>query len=149
MCAHSCISMSTAAYPRSGCNEFDVRLTYRDRSQASGNLEICVHNTWTMVCYELFDENSLNVTCRALGFPYFNGSMKTHQFFEDFTNGSGPKFHQQLFCYGSESSLSECYMPYVADNSCTNVRIQCLGKDLCCKLTIITTYSLIRMYCML
>ena len=128
MCAHSCISMSTAAYPRSGCNEFDVRLTYRDRSQASGNLEICFNNTWTMVCSELFDESDLNVTCRALGFPYFDGSMEKHRFVESFMNGSGPMFWQKLLCTGSESNLRACSSNPTVNITCTNVRIQCLGK---------------------
>lgn len=51
-----------------GCNELDVRLTYRNATGFSGQFEICSGNTWQRTCSNNFDQITAGVACRQL-FP--------------------------------------------------------------------------------
>ena len=130
-----------AVYPDDGCTQSDVRLSYRGRNNATGNLEICNNNnTWNSVCLtSLIDQEQsvANVTCRALGFTYFERNlppfiymMFNHGVDEGPISVSGPIYEQAILCDGTESDLTGCQM-MITDTpvSCNTVRIQCLCKN--------------------
>ena len=120
-------------YAESQCEEFSVRLTFRERTEAAGNLEICYGNKWNIMCADLLDQNVLNVACRALGFTAFEQSIAEHQFLPTTAFVQETAFEQKLNCSGTERSLSECDIEAaparnITNTSCLDVRIQCLGR---------------------
>lgn len=57
-----------------GCAEGEVRLVARD-SLASGQVEVCIENTWGRVCSSGWDQNEARVVCRQLGFTVTGQSI--------------------------------------------------------------------------
>ena len=121
-------------YLDSGCEDFEVRLTYRE-SRSVGNLEICVSDQWNSVCNEFFRDNELTVVCRALGFSDFEDLIEEHRFRSTenafISIESGPILMQDITCSGNESSLTACGNN-VTVHQCEHfmdVRVQCLGKN--------------------
>lgn len=120
-------------YTESECREFSLRMTFRERTEAAGNLEICYGNEWNIMCADLLDQNVLNVACRALGFTAFEQSIADHRFLPTTAYVQGTAFEQKLNCSGIESSLSECEIEAaparnITNSLCLDVRIQCLGR---------------------
>lgn len=122
-------------YAQVACRDFDVRLTYRERSMAAGNLEICSGNQWNIVCAHSFDQEDLNVACRVLGFTAYEQSIAEHHFIPTSVFASGATFDQGLNCSGLEKQLSECSIeqhPVQLESGitsfCSDARIECSGK---------------------
>lgn len=120
-------------YPAENCAEFDVRLVYRDRGNATGNLEICFNNTWQSVCIQAVNPlSTASVACRALGFTDFEGTEQVPSILPPVMVQAGPIFRDELFCIGNEQNLSECDRVGGLDPSfCVHeddLRVQCLGK---------------------
>lgn len=122
-------------YPDTECEDFDVRLTYRDKSAATGNLEICINNEWQPICAQLFTEADLNVTCRALGFNEYESSSYLREFIEPIISNTAIIFQRPLpfVCSGTEEQLSLCQeIPESVEGLlCSSdqvVRAHCQGK---------------------
>jgi len=103
----------------------DVRLTYRDQNNATGNLEICYNQMWLSACSELFSSSDLQVACRAMG---YHGDAEMFQENVSYLNDSRRPFPARLNCDGSESNLRECPTNLTSFSQCSSVRIQCSGK---------------------
>lgn len=119
-------------YPETGCQEFDLRLTYRKRTTAAGNVEICFGNRWSKLCSGSFGEKELSVACRALGFTLFERSTVSHRFIPTTLTVSAAVFERILNCSGFERHFSECTVgaaPVHEDsNICRDLHIECLGR---------------------
>ena len=118
-----------------------MRLVYRERGNATGNLEICFNNLWLSLCGldgDIFATAA--VACRALGFTEFDNTEQEHTPIPPIVVEEGPIFTEEPFCRGFERNLTECELDRrrkrgVADSfetdSCTRenvLRIQCLCK---------------------
>lgn len=126
-----------------------MRMTFREMTEAAGNLEICYGNEWNIMCADLLDQNVLDVVCRALGFTAFEQSIADHRFLPTIAFVLETAFEKKFNCSGTESSLSECDIEVApARNTtislCLDVRIQCLGK---CELISQCPASSDAMYC--
>ena len=110
-----------------------MRLTYRDKSAATGNLEICVNNEWQPICAQLFTQADLNVTCRALGFNEYESSSFQSDAIEPIINNTASTLQQPLplLCSGTEEQLSLCPVSDEELFPCSPnqvVRVRCQGK---------------------
>lgn len=124
-------------YLSGNCAEFDVRLSYRERDNATGNLEICLDNTWQSVCTEGINNlGVIDVACRSLGFNDFDGTEQDHLAVPPVVVQGELIVQNAFFCDGSEQSLFEC-LPvnqgqFEGSRVCTTqedaLRVQCLCK---------------------
>lgn len=109
-----------------------MRLTYRKRTTAAGNVEICFGNRWSKLCSGSFGEKELSVACRALGFTLFERSTVSHRFIPTTLTVSAAVFERILNCSGFERHFSECTVgaaPVLEDsNICRDLHIECLGR---------------------
>ena len=115
-------------FPASRCDNFDVRLSYRERSGATGNLEICIENTWRKVCEGLISSSVINVACRSLGFRDFEATSVQPQFLDTSISSSKQGYFSFIDCDDSEE-LQDCSLTTASVIPCSDVRIECLGKD--------------------
>lgn len=97
-------------YPDTGCEDFDVRLAYRDQGSATGNVEICMDNVWMAACSSFFQQEEINVTCRALGFNAFELSQFFHESINPIINDTVSIFERPLGCFGGEPRLASCQL---------------------------------------
>jgi len=73
--------MFSSDFQRTNCAGGDVRLTYRV-TNSSGQVEVCVNNTWGIVCGgRSWDRSEANVVCRQLGFGNFGGQGEIYYAF--------------------------------------------------------------------
>ena len=49
------------------CTNGSIRLT-GSSSPNSGRVEVCMNNTWGLICPEYWDNNDATVICRQLGY---------------------------------------------------------------------------------
>ncbi|XP_053387315.1 deleted in malignant brain tumors 1 protein-like [Mercenaria mercenaria] len=80
-----------------------------------GRAEINVNGTWGTICDENFNIQAADLFCDLMGLraaQYFTGAI--------YGEGSGPVFIDQLFCYYSHYSLSNC--KYLFLNECSHGR---------------------------
>lgn len=108
-----------------------MRLSFRERGGATGNLEICINDTWLPVCFgtpALSD--LLPVACRALGFTAVQGTRTERPL--EIPSFVQPTFGDGLICSGAEQSLADCdLLELEGDRSCiieNVVRITCPGE---------------------
>ena len=98
-----------------------------------GRVEICVNDTWTSICSNLWTTNDGNVACKQLGYSQRSKSLVDLTFLEDdfiatsdavtytdgrFGAGSGRFFLASLQCTGSEPRLIDC--PRGSTAGCTH-----------------------------
>ena len=50
-----------------GCSEGEVRLAH-GKSTAEGRVEVCINDTWNMVCGDYFSFVEAQILCAQLGF---------------------------------------------------------------------------------
>lgn len=121
-------------YPDTGCTELDVRLTYRDVTGATGNLEICAPNgtinQWQSLCSQSLNSivNQFPILCRALG-STITGIIP-NPIPPIVVDSDLPIYEADLSCRGNERNLRECTIGG-SGNFCTHsddVRVQCPGK---------------------
>ena len=86
-----------------------MRLSYRERSNATGNLEICFDNMWSAAadCSGV-DQEVLEVACRALGFDDFDDLSLIPSTSSPVRSFTQPFFVGGLSCLGTETHLSQC-----------------------------------------
>ena len=65
------LSFVTAVYPESSaCEDGDVRLARRDRTNATGQVQICINETWNRLRggVSSWNAEAASVVCQQLGF---------------------------------------------------------------------------------
>lgn len=90
-----------------GRAEFDVRLTYRDLTGATGNLEIFIQGSWLMPGVSALDPGALRVVCRSLGFTKFEEGAFPIAISVSQVTVAEPRL-QTITCGGNEASLDQC-----------------------------------------
>ena len=81
---------------------------------SEGILEIFYNNSWGYVCDDYFDPEDANVSCRTLGFKtYSDFSVGV----EILNRPLEPKINN-LGCYGTEQTISECYHILATTSNC-------------------------------
>lgn len=104
---NECLCYTCADYSQL-CEYMDLRLTFRDRSGATGNLEICFITAWLFISSNLLDQKAMNVACRSLGFTGFEESSSQPRLTPAYAFPSGASYGQRVNCTGSESHFLEC-----------------------------------------
>lgn len=99
-------------YPDDGCSLLDVRLSFRERGGATGNLEVCSGGEWQFVCGSLLGVDELDVICRSLGFDEFEQSSGFVSLAEgSIVDETLDEILQFVDCTGEEQALSQCLIP--------------------------------------
>lgn len=137
MCTYVCISLHVD-YEDDRCTPFDVRLSYRELNNATGNLQICLAGQWESVCLPS-SQDVVNIACRALGFTDFEDLPLNHRVLSPVVDAvSRPPVEVFLSCSGAESNLTECSVGPLAGRrrrqteacSASNAaRVGCLGES--------------------
>ena len=122
--------LSIPDYSAPQCDQFDVRLTFREQGGATGDLEICVNNTWLAVCNNSPGfATSLPVTCQALGFT----ANAPATFIPPINPFNQQTFGGGFFCLpGLDQMLTDCDS-IQTDNFCSPqdfLRISCPGEGI-------------------
>ena len=73
-------------------------------TNAEGRVEVQYNGQWGTICDNLWNINASSVVCRMLGFAGASNAWKGSHF----GVGSGPIWLDEVFCLGTESSISEC-----------------------------------------
>ena len=84
-------------------------------NDSEGRVEVNYRGTWGTVCNDSsWDLNDAMVICRMLG---YSSVLAAHV---KYGQGSGVVWLSNLFCTGSESSISECLNPGWGQTTCTH-----------------------------
>ncbi|XP_055486353.1 deleted in malignant brain tumors 1 protein-like, partial [Leucoraja erinacea] len=103
--------------------EFDVRLA-GGSDRCSGRVEVKYNGQWGTVCDDGWDVRDAEVICRELNC----GPSATAFTGEQFGEGSGSIWMDNVFCRGNETSLSQCSFPGWEINNCDHTEdagVQC------------------------
>uniref|UniRef100_K1QGZ3 Deleted in malignant brain tumors 1 protein n=1 Tax=Magallana gigas TaxID=29159 RepID=K1QGZ3_MAGGI len=109
-------------------NEILVRLV-GEPTQYEGRLEVYKFGRWGTVCDDDLNNNLSVVVCRSLGLPW-----KTSEAYGNavYGEGSGPIWLDNVNCFGSETSITECKHNGWGSHDCDHskdVSINCLPPD--------------------
>ena len=118
-----CILQNICAFALWICH-IDVRLE-DGNGNFSGRVEILYDGEWGTVCSDEFDENDAAVVCRQAGYGppvryWIDPSHRRH----------GRIWLDDLQCYGTEDTLSECQSSNWGDTNCDHTQdifVECTG----------------------
>jgi hypothetical protein len=77
-------------------------------------VEVYISDTWGTVCDDAWDLNDARVVCRQLGFQDAEAALEDNEFGQ----GTGPIWLDEVACGGCESSLFSCSHDGVGIHNC-------------------------------
>ena len=83
----------------------DIRLVGGSNSY-EGRVEVYYNGVWGTVCDDIWHTSNARVVCRQLGLPYSNAEAICCG--QEFGQGSGSIWLDDVSCTGSESRLQDC-----------------------------------------
>ena len=95
------------------------------RSECSGRLEISHNGLWGTICDDEWGMSNTDVVCRQLGCGH------GISFGNDFGQGHGPIWLDNVACTGEEDAITQCPHQDYGENNCghsEDVSVVCLGK---------------------
>ncbi|XP_062508254.1 neurotrypsin-like [Corticium candelabrum] len=94
-------------------------------SSKEGRVEVYYRGEWGTVCDDNFDDRAGRVVCRQLGYSADHVKVMERAYYGE---GSGRIWLDNVHCYGSEASLSDCSSAGWGNENCghyEDVSVQC------------------------
>ena len=101
VCACICMCIPMASPPAAHCSGEEVRLV-GGSGPHEGRVEVLHNGAWGTVCSYGWDLQDATVVCRQLGYGRAMAALAAYG------GGSGPIWHDNVRCSGSEASLTQC-----------------------------------------
>ena len=90
-------------------------------------MEVTRNGTWGTICDDSWNIQDANVVCRQLGYDRALAAFSNAYF----GYGSGPIYLDDVTCFGTESSLSQCFSSSWGVHNCRHYEdagVRCDGE---------------------
>lgn len=97
------------------------------RNASEGRVEITRNGIWGTICDDSWDIQDANVACRQLGYERATAAISN----AFFGAGTGPIYLDDVTCFGSETTLSECFASPWLQHNCRHYEdagVRCYGE---------------------
>ena len=99
------------------------------RNSTEGRVEILYNGTWGTICDDSWDRLDAEVVCRFLGFESALEALSNAYFGPG--NTSMPIWLDDVHCYGSETTITECPTSEFGVHNCRHYEdagVRCYGE---------------------
>ena len=106
---------------------FQIRLV-GGTNATEGRVEITRNGTWGTICDDSWNIQDANVVCRQLGYDRASEAFSNAYF----GAGTGPIYLDDVTCFGSETSLDQCFSRPWAEHNCQHYEdagVRCYGEE--------------------
>ncbi len=90
-------------------------------------MEITRNGTWGTICDDSWNIQDANVVCRQLGYDSATDAFSNAYFGQ----GTGPIYLDDVTCFGSETSLDQCFASEFGQHNCHHFEdagVRCYGE---------------------